>query len=83
MELEALDLLEKRIENIEKSLGIFEDENFYLDNKKDKNFISLTSKLSFVENKTKELYMAQIKNLIEKGQIHYIFYSFLCLINRK
>lgn len=66
MEFEELNLLEKRIENIEKSLGVFEDETFYARNKSKKN-IPLTSKLQFIEYKTKEIYMSQIKNLIEKS----------------
>ena len=69
MEDENFESLEKRIANIEKTLGMPEAESpvqkVKFDADKDKK--SLLAKIHFIEYKTKEIYMSQIQNLIDKG----------------
>lgn len=81
MESEELTSLERRIENIEKSLGVFEDETFYSRNKSKQN-IPLTTKLQFIEYKTKEIYMSQIKNLIEKSFFFFFIIYYIKIMPR-
>jgi len=68
MEDEGFISLEKRIANLEKSLGIVDEEaqpKVKFDAEKDKK--SLLTKLMFTDYKTKEISLSQIQNLIEKG----------------
>lgn len=72
MEEEGLNTLENRILNLEKALG-FPEENSPTKLKLESKQLSLINKLQFVEYKTKEIYMSQIHNLIEKGKLIYLF----------
>ena len=74
MDEEGLLSLENRISNLEKSLGILEEEPVAKVKFETKAPPSLISKISFVDHKIKEIYMSQIQNLIEKGFLFIIIF---------
>ncbi len=67
MEDEGLISLEKRVASLEKALGVVEDDVSPTKVKFEPNSMSLISKLQFIDYKTKEIYLSQIQNVIEKG----------------